>query len=86
MFNKEQQSYMNYLARTAPEKKCWCGWYRLGECPNCPPGKSSADKIAVWCPECRSSPSPDLSRPITHSIGCSHGQDSESPTPYTRIP
>lgn len=71
MFNSDQLDYMRSLDRMEPASKCWCGWYPLGECPHCPPGKSAADKIAAWCPECHGEPSPDLSRPIIHRRGCS---------------
>jgi hypothetical protein len=69
MFNEHQKGHMRYLAGIPPEKKCWCGWYPLGECPHCPPGKTSADKMAIWCPECRTVPP-------HHVIGCSRRQES----------
>lgn len=59
MFNEHQRGHMAYLATIPPEAKCWCGWYPLGECYHCNremPGKTSADKMAVWCPECRTVP------------------------------
>lgn len=67
MFNSDQRDYMDYLATVPPELKCWCGWHLLAECPYCvkeQPGKTSADKMAVWCPECRTVPP-------HHTIGCS---------------
>lgn len=35
MFNSEQEEHMRYLATLPPEKKCKCGWYERGDCPNC---------------------------------------------------
>jgi hypothetical protein len=48
-FNEDQQDYMRELARTPPEQLCYCGWYRLGQCPHAAcrtSGKSAADKLA----------------------------------------
>lgn len=77
-FNSDQQDYMRSLDEMPPESKCWCGWYPVGQCySGCnerAPGKTSADKMAVWCPGCHNSPPPDLSRPIVHNIKCSIGQ------------
>jgi hypothetical protein len=70
-FNSDQVDYMRSLGEIPPESKCWCGWYSLGECPHCPAGYSSADKIKAWCPECHNDPGPKCDRPITHRIGCS---------------
>lgn len=70
-FNSDQQDYMRSLAAIPPERKCWCGWYTLGDCPHCPPGKTAADKIAAWCPECHNAPPPDGSRDIIHNYKCS---------------
>ena len=72
MFNSDQQSYMDMLSNLPALAKCWCGWYLLGECPNCAtyaPGKTCADKMAVWCPECHNDPGPN-SGTITHIKGC----------------
>lgn len=44
-FNEDQQSWIRYLATVPPEKRCYCGWYHLGECSNCPPNKTCADKM-----------------------------------------
>jgi hypothetical protein len=72
-FNEDQQAYIEYLATIPPEQKCWCGWYKVNECPHCPSGKTSADKIAVRCPECHNDPGPEGDRPIIHRKGCSKG-------------
>ena len=72
MFNSYQQSYMDMLSNLPALAKCWCGWYLLGECPNCAtyaPGKTCADKMAVWCLECHNDPGPN-SGTITHIKGC----------------
>ncbi len=74
MFNEYQIAHMESLAKTPPEQRCYCGWYLIGEvpgCPNCPPGLTSADKIARWCPTCRSAPpATNLAAPIIHAITC----------------
>ncbi len=73
-FNSDQRSYVDGLARISPERRCWCGWFEIDgivECHVCPPGKTSADKFAVWCPECRNAPSPDGTKPLVHSVRCS---------------
>jgi hypothetical protein len=45
--NSDQQSYRESLALIPLHEKCWCGWYRLGECPHCPTNKTCADKCLV---------------------------------------
>ena len=55
-FNEDQEDYMRSLAAIPPAERCWCGWYRLGECSSCPAGATCADKLAVACPQCRSAP------------------------------
>lgn len=71
LFNEEQQSYMAYLASRPAEKRCYCGWYDAGKCPNCPPHLTCADKLARQCPHCHNSPwADDLERPIVHRKGC----------------
>lgn len=46
IFNEHQEAYMEMLAKIPAEKKCYCGWYKLGECQNrCDPAKTNADKI-----------------------------------------
>jgi hypothetical protein len=46
MFNEDQLDHMRSLAAIPPQEKCYCGWYRLGECPNgCPPDKNNLDKL-----------------------------------------
>lgn len=71
-FNSDQEDYMRSLARIDPKEKCWCGWYRLGECPNgCPVDKTCADKLAARCPDCHNDAGPAGDRPIWHRVGCS---------------
>lgn len=70
-FNDEQLEYMDSLAKLSAEDTCYCGWNPIGKCQNCPPGKTAADKIAAWCPECRGAPSADGARPLVHRVGCS---------------
>lgn len=62
MFNDEQRAYMEELDRIPLQKKCWCGWDMAGECYNCKrddrlKDKTCADKMALACPECGSTPS-----------------------------
>ena len=71
--NGEQAGESARLERIPPEKRCYCGWYDLGDCPNCPPGRTCADKLALRCkhPECRNYPpanKPD--EPIIHTMNC----------------
>ena len=40
-----QLDYMRELAEIPPDQRCYCGWYRLGMCPHCPPGRTCADKL-----------------------------------------
>jgi hypothetical protein len=74
MFNAGQIDYMEYLSRQDPSTLCWCGWYEKGKCnagTPCPPDKSCADKMAVWCPDCHNAP--DLiTGEIIHRVGCKH--------------
>lgn len=44
-FNEDQEDYMRQLNKIPAESKCYCGWYRLGECVVCPPDKTNADKL-----------------------------------------
>lgn len=75
LFNDEQLDYMKSLSEMAPATKCWCGWYPVGECYNCTrdprvSGKTCADKLALRCHECGSTPSvPEW--PVFHYSGCS---------------
>lgn len=57
MFNSDQNNYMDSLNKMKPEELCYCGWNRLGDCPNSKPfngkrgygvciyGESAADKL-----------------------------------------
>jgi hypothetical protein len=70
-FNEEQQDEMRYLASLKPEEKCWCGWFRAGQCntPNpCPPDVTMADREKTTC-ECGGYPGRP-GRPLTHRHGC----------------
>ena len=33
----------NHLADLTPEERCWCGWWKRGECSSCPDELSFAD-------------------------------------------
>ena len=70
-FNEEQQAYMRSLSKIPLEQRCYCGWFALGECPHCPEELTAAHKVERRCPSCHNyPPATDLSRPITHRIGC----------------
>ena len=56
-FNDEQRDHMRSLEEIPPAERCWCGWYRLGQCRNCPASATCADKLAARCPQCRNAPS-----------------------------
>ena len=49
MYSEGQKAHMRWLATLDPTEKCWCGWYKFGDCPNqphgCCPGKTNADKM-----------------------------------------
>jgi hypothetical protein len=72
--NSEQRAYVDDLNKIPASGLCYCGWFRLGECPHCPAGMSAADKIARACPLCRNAPPAEqLDRSITHIINCPNG-------------
>lgn len=57
-FNEYQQSEMDYLSSLKPEERCWCGWYKKGECNTptpCNPKDTLANRLKVTC-ECGSYP------------------------------
>lgn len=68
-FNSDQEEYMASLSRVPASQKCWCGWYQLGECPDCPPDATCEQKMAAACSHCRNAPS----RPggeLIHIVNC----------------
>lgn len=71
MFNEEQISYMKELSSISPKDLCYCGWYKKGKCPNCPPNLSCLDKLNVSCKSCGNYPHfSKLNEPIRHNIIC----------------
>lgn len=70
LFNADQIRHMEYLNSLPLEDKCWCGWFKLGECATCPPDRTAADKLAVSCPGCGGSPGPGGIRLIIHRAWC----------------
>lgn len=68
-FSRDQEEYIKSLANIPLDKKCWCGWYPLGECPHCPPGATCEQKVAAMCVECRGAPHRP-GDPLIHTIGC----------------
>lgn len=71
-FNQEQEEYRADLAKVPARERCWCGWYRIGECPRCKPGLTCEQKMTEWCPTCRSAPHAPGGK-IVHRIGCEAG-------------
>ncbi len=69
MFNADQRAYMQSLARIPEQERCWCAWYRLGECDHCAPGRTLAMRRDEECPVCGSYPS-STGRDIVHRKGC----------------
>lgn len=69
VFNSYQQDYMKYLASLKPEEKCYCAWYRVGECYNCPKEATLTDRLKVQCPSCRNYPEYGKTE-MTHNIMC----------------
>lgn len=70
-FNDDQIDYIKSLARIADDKRCYCAWFPLGECPHCPPGKTLADRLKLQCSSCGSYPPAALpDQPVAHRIGC----------------
>jgi hypothetical protein len=69
-FNSEQQGEMARLAAADPKTLCLCGWWNLGECDNCPPHLTHADRKADTCKECSGYPHRPGER-IGHTIACS---------------
>lgn len=72
LFNEHQEEYLRSLARIPPEHKCWCGWYQVDHCPVCPKHITNADKLKIWCPECKNAPSDFGKGELIHSIFCSN--------------
>ena len=74
MFNQDQIDHMKSLAKTPPEKRCYCGWSHIDEqppCPRCPLGPTLATRFALMCPHCHSAPpAADLTAPIIHTSRC----------------
>lgn len=79
--NADQQDYVDSLSKIAPDQKCYCGWFRLGQCGHCPPHLTCADKLAAMCPECKNYPYILDGRPITHNIKCALGKRTSGATP-----
>lgn len=70
-FNEYQTDYMRSLSKVPLEEKCWCGWYRLGACPNCRPGETCAERVAASCEACGNFPAHrGDTRPLTHRFYC----------------
>ena len=69
MFNEDQKEYMTYLSILKPEEKCYCGWYLVGKCYNCPKEATLADRRKAKCPCCHNYPQFGKTE-ITHNIKC----------------
>jgi hypothetical protein len=70
MFNSDQSAHMEYLESIPPENRCWCGWYKLGKCDKCAPGKTLADKLAAQCEICGAAPGSRGEFATVHRTGC----------------
>lgn len=70
MFNDDQIGHMRSLAAMPDEARCWCGWYKAGECPNCRTTETLADRRSSECSSCGSYPHEPGGR-LVHRIGCS---------------
>lgn len=71
MLNDDQADYLRQMNATPPAEKCWCAWFKLGECPHCPPGLSAETRIKYECPSCHNyPPATNLMQPVTHRVGC----------------
>jgi hypothetical protein len=44
--NADQAEYMRGLGKIPAEEKCYCGWFRLGECNSCDKSKTHAVRVA----------------------------------------
>jgi len=70
IFNDDQKAYAKYLNTLPDSQRCWCGWYKFGECPFCRFSLTLHDRKKVECKKCGSYP--DIPGSITiHRIGCS---------------
>lgn len=46
-FNEHQQDYMRWLGTLPAEAKCACGWYPVGQCPNCAPERGGFERCGA---------------------------------------
>ena len=70
-FNDDQLDYMRDMDARPRNAVCYCAWHPAGECPNCPPHLTAADRIPLECDDCHNyPPARDLTRPVVHRIGC----------------
>ena len=87
MFNEDQQDYMRSLRDIPPDQKCWCAWFRIGECPHCPEGMTAEMRAKVECPDCHNYPdarTPD--KPATHQRNCPRATYyAVDPAPFGRL-
>jgi predicted amidophosphoribosyltransferase len=81
MYNEYQIAEVKYLNSLKPNELCYCGWYTLGRCPNCPPNKSQADKQVRECPQCKAAPHASGDYRTIHLGGCWIGYPDKNPKP-----
>ncbi len=43
--NEYQRDYRKEMEAIAPRLRCYCGWYKLGECPHCQKDRTCEDKL-----------------------------------------
>lgn len=76
MLNEHQMAEVRYLNSLPPESKCWCGWYRVGECPKCNPTDTEADRALVTCPDCGNHPRAPGEK-LIHRYGCGNAESNK---------
>lgn len=70
-FNADQIDYMRSMGKLPREQKCYCAWFKAGECPHCPADLTAADRAPLECPSCGNyPPARNLNAPVTHNIAC----------------
>lgn len=83
-FNEHQNAHMDALAKLSDAERCWCGWYRVGECVNGCGDKSVVDRKRCACPHCKAvwvSPK----NPITYHLSTCPRHVGEVPFIYGMI-
>jgi hypothetical protein len=69
MYNDEQRDHMKHLSSVPSEKRCWCGWYLLNDCPHCPLDFTHADQVKLKCEICGNAPYRPGDK-LVHIVNC----------------